>query len=131
MGEFPYRGLPVLGCVLTLLTFGGSPDYALTSSVSLNMGGTSMSDPGQGYADAMTDLYIEPFLGVNVGPGDRHVVVTPEQLWPISCGEAALNDCIAFLRSAFRVAAAARSAASRAARSTIPSAPWRTVAKVL
>ena len=94
MGEFPYRGLPVLGCVLTLLTFGGSPDYALTSSVSLNMGGTSMSDPGQGYADAMTDLYIEPFLGVSVGPGDRHVVVTPEQLWPISCGEAALNDCL-------------------------------------
>ena len=55
------RSLVGACCVMTVLTYPPAPetaasgfDYGLAAAVSLNMGGTSMGDPGQGYAVAMT-----------------------------------------------------------------------------
>jgi hypothetical protein len=75
--------LPGVCCALAVLASQSAPatpppgavvDYDLIAAVSLNMGGTSMGDPGQGYAVAMTQLYIDPFFGVTIAPENQHVV---------------------------------------------------------
>ena len=94
---------PGLCCLLTVLAYlpapGANPagvDYDLTAAMSLTMGGTSMSDPGQGYAVAMTEQYIDPFFGVAIAAGGQHVVVYPAQIWPVSCAGSSPRDCLTF-----------------------------------
>lgn len=101
--------LPAFGCIATVVASVVAPapveasaalDTAtaasldLAAAVSLNMGGTSMGDPGQGYAVAMTEKYINPFFGVTIAPENQHVVTYPAQLWPVSCSGAPLRDCL-------------------------------------
>ncbi len=97
------RSLPGVFCALTVLAYQSAPatsppgavvDYDLAAAVSLNMGGTSMGDPGQGYAVAMTQLYIDPFFGVTIAPEDQHVVNYPAQIWPVSCTGSSLKNCL-------------------------------------
>jgi hypothetical protein len=96
------RGLSTLCCALAALAYPSvstqatqpNVDYMLAAAVSLSMGGTSMGDPGQGYATTMTEQYIEPFFGITIAPEDRHVVNYPAQIRPFSCSGSSLRHCL-------------------------------------